>query len=366
MSTSLGRRLVVQRVGDVPAERVGWLWPRWLPLGKLAVLDGDPGQGKSTVSLEIAARISRGGTMPDGVGIEAPAGVVILSAEDGVGDTIRPRLEAAGADLDRIHAVQAVVSDGEALLPTLPLDAGLLGDVVAEVDAGLVIVDPLMAYLDGATNSHRDHDVRRALVPLAQVAEQQGCTVLVIRHLNKMQGGRAVHRGGGSIGIIGAARVGLLAGQHPTDDGLRVLAVAKSNLAALPSPLAYRLSEDQDRGCARVEWVGPVELRADDLVAHYDPQESSALEEAVAFLRVELAQGPRPAREIEAAAAQASISESTLKRAKPIAPVVSKKVGDRWLWHLEGQEGQGGQGSCTGDLDPLGPLPGLEQGREAA
>jgi hypothetical protein len=219
-----------------------------------------------------------------------------------------------------------------------------------------------MAYLDGATNSHRDHDVRRAMVPLVQLADQYGCTVLVIRHLNKMQGGRAVHRGDGSIGIIGAARTGLLAGQHPTDDGLRVLAVAKSNLAFLPGPIAYRLSEDDDLGCARVEWLGQVDLQADDLVAPYDPRDRSAMEEAVAFLRVELADGPRPAREVEAAAAQASISESTLKRAKPIAPVVSRKVGDRWLWHLisqEDQEGQASQPPGLGPLDPLGPLPGL-------
>jgi len=203
-----------------------------------------------------------------------------------------------------------------------------------------------------------DHDVRRALVPLVQLADRYGCTVLVIRHLNKTQGGRAVHRGGGSIGIIGAARAGLLAGPHPTDDGLRVLAVAKCNLAALPTPIGYRLSEDHDHGCARVGWLGPVDLHADDLVAHCDPQERSAVDEAVVFLRVELADGPRPAREIEAAAEQASISESTLKRAKPIAQVTSKKVGDRWLWHLVEQEGREDQGSKTGHLDPLGPLPG--------
>jgi hypothetical protein len=338
MTTAGDRRLVVQRVGDVPAERVGWLWPRWLPAGKLAVLDGDPGQGKSTVSLDIAARVSTGAAMPDGASVEAAAGVVILSAEDGIGDTIRPRLEAAGADLDRIHAVQAVLNDGEALLPTLPYDARLVGDLVEIVQAGLVIVDPLMAYLDGATNSHRDHDIRRALAPLAQVAEDRGCTILVVRHLNKAPGGRAVHRGGGSIGIIGAARIGLLAGQHPSDDDLRVLAVAKSNLAAIPSPIAYRLAEDHELGCARVEWRGSVDLHADDLVAHHDPQERSALDEAVEFLRVELADGPRAASEIMSEAKRTGIAERTLARAKSALQVRSDKaegvLGGHWYWHL--------------------------------
>jgi hypothetical protein len=366
-----GRRLIARRVADVPAEQVSWLWPGWLPLGKLAILDGDPGQGKSTVSLELAARVSAGRGMPDGTPVDSPAGVVILSAEDGVGDTIRPRLEAAGADLDRIYAVEAAVAPGgEETLPTLPLDAADVGRLVAEVEARLVIVDPLMAYLDGRTNSHRDHDIRRALVPLAQVAQVYGCTVLVIRHLNKAQGGRAVHRGGGSIGIIGAARVGLLAGQHPADENLRVLAVAKSNLAKTPTSLAYTLIEDTEHGCARVQWLGPTDVHADDLVAAHDPEERSALEEACDFLRVELANGPRSASEIQEAARRTGIAERTLKRAKAKLGVVSDKaegvLGGQWFWRLPAEGGQEGQPTEGTELGPLGPLPGLEPHEEAA
>ena len=228
-------------------------------------MDGDPGEGKSALATDLAARKSIGGKWPDGVECE-PGGVVVCSAEDGLADTIRPRLEAAGADLSRVLALATVTDrDGERLL-SIPEDLDMIRRGIERVDAELVIVDPLMAFLSGDVNSHRDQDVRRALAPLAKLAEDTGAAVLIIRHLNKSDGGNPLYRGGGSIGIIGAARSALLVARNPEDDDRRVLAPLKANLSAPAPSLAFTLTEAAN-GAVRVEWKGATPLDARTLLA---------------------------------------------------------------------------------------------------
>jgi hypothetical protein len=194
-------------LSGVEPEKVTWLWPSWLALGKLALMDGDPGLGKSAMTLDLAARVSVGKVFPDGAECE-PAGVVLLSAEDGLADTIRPRLDAAGADTSKILSLATVPDkDGHDRLLSIPEDLALIEKGIGRVGARLVVVDPLMAFLSNDTNSHRDQDVRRALAPLASLAERTGASVLVVRHLNKAAANNPLYRGGGSIGIIGAARM---------------------------------------------------------------------------------------------------------------------------------------------------------------
>jgi hypothetical protein len=161
-------------LSGVEPEEVEWLWKRWLALRKLALMDGDPGLGKSATTLDIAARVSAGKVFPDGAECE-PAGVVLLSGEDGLRDTIRPRLDAAGADPSRILALATVPDEnGHDKLLSIPEDIPLIEKGIERVGARLVVVDPLMAFLSGDTNSHRDQDVRRALAPLAGLAERTG------------------------------------------------------------------------------------------------------------------------------------------------------------------------------------------------
>jgi RecA-family ATPase len=199
-------RLVVRRVADVPRERVTWLWPDYLPAAKVVVLDGDPGLGKSTVVADLAARITVGKPMPDGSGGGDPRAVVLASAEDGLADTIRPRLELAGADLTRVAVIEAVeLPEGRTAPLELPGDLEALEAVVRDVRARLVTIDPLVAFLAGTVNANRDQDVRRALHPVKDMAERTGAAILVVRHLRKAATDSAVQRGGGSIGIIGAA-----------------------------------------------------------------------------------------------------------------------------------------------------------------
>jgi hypothetical protein len=328
-------------LSSVEREEVSWLWPSWLALGKLALVDGDPGLGKSAMSLDLAARVSSGKGFPDGADCEA-AGVVLLSAEDGLADTIRPRLDAAGADTSRILALATVPDEnGHDRLLSIPEDLPLIQKGITRVRAGLIIVDPLMAFLSGDTNSHRDQDVRRALAPLAGLAERTGAAVLVIRHLNKASANNPLYRGGGSIGIIGAARMAFVVGKDPQDENRRVLASTKNNLAMSPASLMFSL-EEAESGSVRVNWLGQSEVSAKDLLATpQDREHADARSEAVEFLNEVLADGPVAASQVKEEAEDAGISERTLARAKKVVGVMSYREGEigergkgQWLWKL--------------------------------
>ncbi len=239
---SIPRALVVGSLADVEPEQVRWLWPGRIPLGKLTMLDGDPGLGKSLVTLDLAARVSTGSPMPGETERMTLAAVVILTAEDGLGDTVRPRLDALGANVSMIHAVVGVkVESGGEQGVTFPVDLDALQATVLQLDAKLVIIDPFMAFIGDGVNTRIDHDVRRLLAPLARLAEATGAAVVVIRHLNKSSMGSALYRGGGSIAFIGAARAGLLIARDPEDEQRRVLATTKMNLAREPPSLGFTI-----------------------------------------------------------------------------------------------------------------------------
>jgi hypothetical protein len=333
---------VGQLLSDVEPEQVEWLWESWLALYKLALFDGDPGLGKSVMLLDLAARVSAGVGFPDGCPCE-PAGVVLLSAEDGLADTIRPRLDAAGADTSRIVALVTVKGeDGYERSISIPEDIPLIEQAAERVGAKLIVVDPFMAFLSGDANSHRDQDVRRALAPLARMAERLGAAVVVIRHLNKGTHPNPLYRGGGSIGIIGAARMAFLVAKDPQDEERRVLATTKNNLAKPPASLLFRV-EEADNGAARVTWLGKSEASAKDLLATpHDQEQADARSEAMEFLNDILSDRPVPAEDVLREAEDAGISESTLRRAKKHLGVMAyrkSKPGEsrgkgRWLWKL--------------------------------
>jgi hypothetical protein len=295
---------------------VEWLWPGWLPLGKLAALDGDPGLGKSTLLLDLAARVSRHGRMPgDVAGIRG--GVAILSAEDGVEDTILPRLLAAGADLGQV----ACITEVGGAPPVLPGHLPQIERVLVQRDVRLLILDPLTAYL--AANARSDQAIRKALHPLAQVAARRRCAVVYLRHRNQGTAPWALYRGA-SLAVIGAARSGLLVAADPDNPRGRVLAHVKHNLAPRQTSLRYALEYAAEYGCCRVRWLGPSPYTADDLLRPpAQGVEKTAREEAVAFLKGFLAGGPRPARDCYAEARALKISDVTLRKAKALAGVAT-------------------------------------------
>jgi putative DNA primase/helicase len=260
------RRLLVVTDTTVERRKVGWAWEGWLPLRKLIALDGDPDQGKSTMVVDLAARISSDADMPDGsLGLHGD--VLLLSGEDDIDDTTGWRLDAAGANRDRVHHVQATLDErGEAPV-TIPQDVDLLEEEIERHHVVLVVIDVLAEYLDSAVNTNSDHQVRRALLKLRQVASRTGCAIIFLRHLKKDATDKAIYRGGGSIGIIGAARAGWIVAAHPENPETRVLVSSKMNLATRPTPLGFRLLPHALYPCAYVDWQGQVNISADQLLS---------------------------------------------------------------------------------------------------
>lgn len=322
-------------LADVTPERVSWLWPGRLPVGKLVVIDGDPSTGKSTLTLDLAAHVSTGNAWPDGApGVRGD--VLLLSAEDGLADTIAPRLHAAGADLQHVHALTEVPTrDDEGndrmVPPSLPRDILTIKLLVQRHQVKLVIVDVLMAYLNGGVDSHRDQDVRGVLHQLAALAESTGCTTLLVRHLNKAGGSNALYRGGGSIGIVGAARAAFLVARDPEDEGRRIFAVTKINIAAEPPALAYRLVDDPQFGCARVEWeAGSVDYTAASLLRTPDSDDDRTESGEAAAWLVDLLTdngGSMPRKDLLKLARAEGYSEKVLRTARTKAGIVVDRSG---------------------------------------
>lgn len=317
---------------DVVPESVDWLWEPYLPRGTLSLLDGDPGVGKSLIALDLAARLSRGGPLPDGKPLGRPHVTLLLAAEDRAASMLRPRADAAGGDLARIVRVKSPTG----ALMRLPADLPILEQLIIERRADLTVIDPVTAFLPPEVATGNDQCVRTALHALDAVTERTGCTIMLVRHLRKKAAAKAIHRGSGSIGIIGAVRTGLLAACHPADKGLYVLAVSKSNLAERPRPFGYRVLRG-GRGAAAIEWTGPLVATADELGLP-PPNPRSLVENAGNWLQQQLANGPRTSAQILAAAAADGIPEITLQRAKQVARVRSTQIYSKgrervWYWY---------------------------------
>lgn len=327
LTANVGRQVIsFVRLSDVEPERVTWLWPRRIPVGKLVVLDGDPDLGKSTLALAIGATITRGGLWPDGTSCDYPGAVVLFSGEDGLADTVRPRADVAGADVSRIISMKGIgvvdESGATGMRPPTLADIAALEHIIVKESARLVVVDVLMQFLPTGTNSHKDQDIRQVLSRLSELANRTGCTVLLLRHLNKDSSKDALYRGGGSIGIVGAARAGLLVAPDPDDRDLRVLAMTKSNLARKPDSITYRLVEMDALGVARIEWQGTSSRTAADLLG--DTSGQSEAEQWLADYMAE--QVTVQSKTAKADAARAGIPERSLQRA---AKSLGLRVGSR-------------------------------------
>jgi archaellum biogenesis ATPase FlaH len=327
------------------SREVRWVWEGRIPLGKLTIIDGDPNKGKSVIAnADIAARVTTGGTMPDETdGLGEPRSVVLVVAEDDIGDTVRPRLEAANADLEYVFTMPVARNEEGQIVPmTIPDDLERLRLTVEEVDAALVVIDPITAYLSEQTNSHNDASVRRALSPLKELAEETGAAVLLVRHLNKSGDAKAIYRGGGSIAFSGIARSALVVEQIPSSEW-SALAQVKGNLARRAKTIQYRIVSAGPRGrVARVEWGEVCDLSADELLRKPDARKNSPERDAAKrFLLRALRDGPMFVAELEDAAKAAGHSWITVKRASVALGVVKKqerspggKKVKAWVWSL--------------------------------
>lgn len=259
----MSRAYSLTRLADVEPERPLWLWPGHIPKGKIVLIDGDPATGKSTLALDIAAHVTTGAAWPDGSAGCEPANVLLLTAEGGLADTVSPRIRAAQGDTSKMFALSEVFKDGKEVAITLTDALPQIAQAVREQHIGLIVVDVLISFLGSDTNSYKDQDIRaQVMAPLKRLCEETGCTVIALRHLNKGQGA-AIYRGGGSIGIIGAARAAFLVAKDPENEERRLFAPVKFNLGPMPRAMAYRLEDNPLLGCAHVHWLGETDDTAE-------------------------------------------------------------------------------------------------------
>lgn len=385
MDASTGPRLRTVRASDVEPEAVEWLWGRRIPRGKLTLLVGDPSAGKSTITCAITAAVTRGRPLPGDTDHPSPSSVLMISAEDGVSDTIRPRLDAADADTRLVHVVECV-EDQRATPVHLALhDSAHLRAIkmaAEEIKPALIVIDPLSAYL-GSIDSYQDSKVRAVLAPLAAIAERLDLAIVGVIHMTKSSASRAIYRALGSIAFTAAARSVLLAGAEPDQPEARALIQIKSNLGVEAEPLGYRIvSTPIPSGEAGViEWTGETDLTADRILAPADTSpQGGPLEEAVDFLRQEIGGARVKAAEILRVARQHGISDRTLDRAKKKLGVQTVREGfgrgGSWYWMLPVERRQVWRPLGSGDaadkgqavdgrgvieaVSPIGrPLPGL-------
>ena len=292
------------RMSDVELTPVEWLWKPYLPFGKLSVLQGNPGEGKTYFAMHLAAACTNGKLLPNMERME-PFNVIYQTAEDGLGDTVKPRLIEAGADLDRV----LVIDDSEV---QLTLSDERIEKAIIENNARLVIIDPIQAYLGADVDMNRANEVRPIFMRLGQVAQRTGCAILLIGHLNKAAGMQSLQRGLGSIDIAAAVRSVMFIGKLRHDPTMRILTHEKSSLAPPGVSLAFSLG---DEGGFR--WVGEYDITADEMLSGIEPQRETKTQQAKDLICTLLAGGKQVfSEDIDKAALERGIPGRTVRDAK--------------------------------------------------
>ena len=292
------------RMSDVELTPVEWLWKPYLPFGKLSVLQGNPGEGKTYFAMHLAAACTNGKLLPNMERVE-PFNVIYQTAEDGLGDTVKPRLIEAGADLDRV----LVIDDSDV---QLTLSDERIEKAIIENNARLVIIDPIQAYLGADVDMNRANEVRPIFMRLGQVAQRTGCAILLIGHLNKAAGMQSLQRGLGSIDIAAAVRSVMFIGKLKHDPTMRILTHEKSSLAPPGVSLAFSLG---DEGGFR--WVGEYDITADEMLSGIEPQRETKTQQAKDLICTLLAGGKQVLSEdIDKAALERGIPGRTVRDAK--------------------------------------------------
>ena len=310
------------KLSEIQSQEVSWLWFPFIPYGKLTIIQGDPGDGKTTFILNIAAKLSKGENLDDGMNLTEPLNVIYQSAEDGLADTVKPRLEQAGADCERISVIDEKIK-------SLSMIDERLEEAVIRTGAKLLILDPIQAYLGGGIDMNRANEARDMTKRLGALAEKYKCAIILIGHMNKASGNKAAYRGMGSIDFFAVARSVLLVGRIEGEPNTRAVVQIKNNLAAFGHPKAFMLSE------MGFHWLGDYEITADEVLGGIAPK-ANKLEQAKRMLR-ELAETSNAVQsnEIFDMAEEQGISKRTLENAKKELCIRARKINDSWYWELD-------------------------------
>jgi hypothetical protein len=332
-----------KRASDIQAKPVDWLWKERIARGKLTMLAGDPGLGKSQITANFAATVSTGGAWPDQTTMSGPGTVVFLSAEDEPEDTIVPRLKAAGADLDRVVFLANMIPKQGSV--NLREHIRGLESTLAQFDnLALLVIDPITAYL-GGVDSHKNADVRALLTPLSDMASKLKIAILCVSHLSKSKGNGALMSVMGSLAFVAAVRAAFFVAKHPTTENLRVFLPLKNNIGTDRGGFAYMIEsatidcEEEDLEAPRIVWSSePIAMSANEVLASSTGGSGkvSALADAKAVLEELLADGARPSLEVQEAAKEYGIVPATLRRARVELGIKTHRAGYQGavLWAL--------------------------------
>lgn len=313
--------LKIINMSDVESKEISWLWYPFIPYGKLTIIQGDPGEGKTTLVLNIAAVLSKGQGLDEHMNPEQPLHIIYQTAEDGLADTVKPRLEKAQADCNNIFVID------ETDVSLSMLDERIEQAILKE-KAKLMILDPIQAYLGAKMDMNRANEARDMTKHLGQVAERTGCAIVLIGHMNKNAGGKVAYRGMGSIDFFAVARSVMLVGRIEGQSNLRAMIQIKNNLAAFGHPKAFELAEDG------FHWLGDYEITADEVLGGMVPK-ASKLEMAKQFLREQAERTQKIlSTEIIELAAQEGISKRTLETAKKELKIKAERCNNNWYWNL--------------------------------
>lgn len=315
---------------QVEVEKIDWLLYPFIPFGKVTIVQGDPGEGKTTMVLQIIAKLTKGeAVLPSGSDESAleektmvlePVNVIYQTAEDGLGDTIKPRLLSAGADCSRVM----VIDDNDQALTMM--DARL-EEAIIQTKARLVVLDPIQGFLGTAVDMHRANEIRPLMKRVAVLAEKYHCAIILIGHMNKNSNGKSSYRGLGSIDFQAAARSVLIVGRIKDEPEIRVVCHVKSSLAPEGKSIAFRL--DKDTG---FEWIGEYDISADDLLS--GDNRGLKIHAAKEFLKEILASGSVAQTKVAEEAESRGIKKKTLWNAKKELEINSVKIGNQWFWML--------------------------------
>ena len=302
------------RMSEIEAQEIKWLWYPFIPYGKLTIVQGDPGDGKTTMILNLAAQLTKGKCFEEGSGVDAPMKIIYQTAEDGLADTVKPRLEKAGADCEQI----LVIDESD---KSLSMIDERIEEALKATGAKMLILDPIQAYLGGGMDMNRANEAREMTKRLGQLADKYECAIILIGHMNKAAGNKAAYRGMGSIDFFAVARSVLLVGRVEGEPNIRAVVQIKNNLAEFGHPKAFRLSDEG------FEWLGDYDITVDEVLGGIAPK-ANKLEQAETNNMMLSA-------EILELATEEDISKRTVETAKKELGIKAKKINNAWYWILD-------------------------------
>lgn len=313
--------LHIINMADIEATEVKWLWYPYIPYGKITIIQGDPGEGKTTLILNLAAMLSKGEKLPESKRVSEPINIIYQTAEDGLADTVKPRLEAAKADSKRIMVIDE--TNIELSMTDIRLETA-----ISQTNAKMVILDPLQAYIGASVDMHRANEIRPVMKHLADVAQKYQCAIVLIGHMNKSINMKSSYRGLVSIDIPASARSVLLVGRIKDNPTIRVMAQIKSSLAHEGDPIAFELNKETG-----FKFIGKYDISVDDLIN--GTSTVSKVKQAETLIMDILSDGnARPQKQLQQQAKFRNISERTLNEAKKNLGVQSFRSNNVWYWKV--------------------------------